>query len=256
MSDPRKTALVTGASRGIGAGIAQRLAADGFFVVGTATTAEGAARISDALGEHGMGAVLALQDVDSAQDLIKTITVQAEAPQVLVNNAGITRDNLLLRMNEDEWTQVVDTNLHGLFRVTKAVLRGMLKARWGRIVNMGSIHSVRASPFKVGYISAKHGLLGLTRTAAREGGAFGITVNAVLPSYVRTPLVENQITDQASIHGISEDEVVETIMLTQTSVKRLVEPDEVAGLVNYLCSNEAAAVTGAAWNIDAGTMAG
>ena len=126
----KKIALVTGASRGIGAGIAARLVEDGFFVVGTATSDSGAAQIGDALGDNGMGATLILQDVDSAKDLIAQLNESAGAPQVLVNNAGITRDNLLLRMGEEEWTDVVDTNLNGLYRVTKAVLRGMIKARW------------------------------------------------------------------------------------------------------------------------------
>ena len=250
----QQIAIVTGAASGIGRSIAERLSASGRTVVVCDIDAAAGKSVAKAINGHFIQADLA--DRQQCRQLVDGTVERFGRVDILVNNAGFQHIAPIDEFPEEAWDALLAVMLTAPFLLTKYVWPTMKASGWGRIVNMGSIHSVRASPFKVGYISAKHGLLGLTRTAAREGGAFGITVNAVLPSYVRTPLVENQITDQASIHAISEDEVVETIMLTQTSIKRLVEPDEVAGLVNYLCSNEAAAVTGAAWNIDAGTMAG
>ncbi len=175
---------------------------------------------------------------------------------ILVNNAGYQHIAPIDEFPEAVWNHMLAVMLTAPFLLTQAVWPHLKAQRWGRIVNIGSIHSVRASPFKVGYITAKHGLLGLTRTAAREGGEFGITVNALLPAYARTPLVENQIADQARTRGLSPEEVLEKVMLGQAAIKRLVEPDEVGSLAAYLCSDAAAAVTGADWSIDLGWTAG
>jgi 3-hydroxybutyrate dehydrogenase len=174
---------------------------------------------------------------------------------ILVNNAGYQHIAALEEFPDEVWNEMLAVMLTAPFLLTKAVWPHMKAQRWGRIVNLGSIHSVRASPFKVGYITAKHGLLGLTRTAAREGGDVGITVNAILPSYVRTSLVEGQIADQARTRNLSPDEVTDKVFLAQAAIKRLIEPDEVGSLAAYLCSDAAGAITGAAWPIDVGATA-
>jgi len=239
----KKTALVTGASRGIGAGIAQRLVADGFFVVGTATSEAGAASISDTLGDNGMGATLILQDADSAQDLIKTIGEHAPAPQVLVNNAGITRDNLLLRMNDEEWTQVVDTNLHGLFRVTKAALRGMLKARWGRIVNLGSVVARMGNPGQSNYVASKAAIEGFSRSLAMEVASRNITVNTVAPGFIGTDMTAELTPEQ------------QAVMLERIPLGRMGEVAEVASAVSYLVSEEAGYITAQTLHVNGGMYA-
>jgi 3-oxoacyl-[acyl-carrier protein] reductase len=157
MSD-KVTALVTGASRGIGASVANALVADGFYVVGSATSAKGAEQITEALGANGMGIELKLQDSESIAQAFAQIKEQVAMPLVLVNNAGITKDNLLLRMSDAEWDDVIDTNLNGAFRVTKPILRGMLKARWGRVINMGSVVGRMGNPGQGNYVASKAGL--------------------------------------------------------------------------------------------------
>ena len=238
-----KTAVVTGASRGIGAGIAQRLLADGFYVVGTATSAAGAAKISEALGEHGMGAVLVLQDTESAKDLIATISESAEPPQILVNNAGITRDNLLLRMGEEEWTDVVDTNLNGLYRVTKAVLRGMIKARWGRIVNVGSVVARMGNPGQSNYVASKAAIEGFSRSLALEVASRNITVNTVAPGFIGTDMTAELTEEQ------------QAVMLSRIPAGRMGEVGEVAAAVSYLVSEEAAYITAQTLHINGGMYA-
>jgi len=174
---------------------------------------------------------------------------------ILVNNAGFQHVSPLDEFPEDRWDEMIGVMLTAPFLLTRYAWPHMRERGWGRVVNMASIHGLVASPNKIGYISAKHGLLGLTRTAALEGGEHGITVNAICPAYVRTPLVENQIAAQAETHQIDESEVVEKIMLDSAAVKRLIEPEEIAGLVVYLCSDMAASVTGAEWKIDGGWTA-
>jgi len=240
----KKTALVTGASRGIGAEIAKRLAADGFFVVGTATSATGAALIGDALGDGGMGAELELQSAESVMQLMDTIGKAADPPQVLVNNAGITRDNLLLRMGEDEWTEVVDTNLNGIYRVTKAVLRGMVKARWGRIVNVGSVVARMGNAGQSNYVAAKSAIEGFTRALALEVASRNITVNTIAPGFIDTDMTSE----------LSERQV--EAMLARIPAGRMGEAREVAGAVSYLVSDEAAYVTAQTIHINGGMYAG
>ncbi|HTB89493.1 MAG TPA: 3-oxoacyl-ACP reductase FabG, partial [Steroidobacteraceae bacterium] len=182
-------ALVSGASRGIGAAIAERLAAEGARVIGTATTAEGAARITETLGARGgRGAVLNVTSQESIDALIADIEGKEGAIGILCNNAGITRDNLLLRMKQDEWDSVIQTNLASVFRLSKAVLRGMMKARKGRIVSITSVVGLTGNPGQANYAAAKAGILGFTKSLAREIGSRGITVNVVAPGFIDTDM--------------------------------------------------------------------
>ncbi len=239
----KKTALVTGASRGIGAAIARRLIADGYFVVGTATTANGAEQIGAALGEQGLGLELQLQSAESITQTLKTIADHGEAPAVLVNNAGITRDNLLLRMSEAEWTDVIDTNLNGMFRLTKAVLRGMLKARWGRVVNIGSVVARMGNPGQSNYVASKSAIEGFSRALAFEVASRNITVNTVAPGFIGTDMTSE----------LSEEQT--QAMLERIPLGRMGEVDEVAGAVAYLVSEEAAYITGQTLHINGGLYA-
>jgi 3-hydroxybutyrate dehydrogenase len=174
---------------------------------------------------------------------------------VLVNNAGYQHVAPIEDFPEDQWERMIALMLTAPFLLTRYCWPAMKKQEWGRVVNIGSIHALIASPFKAGYISAKHGLIGLTRTAALEGGEHGITVNAICPAYVRTPLVDNQIADQAKANQMSPEEVIEKIMLAPAAVKRLIEPREVADFVAYLCSEPAGTITGAALAMDLGWTA-
>ena len=239
----KKTALVTGASRGIGAAIARRLVNDGYFVVGTATSAQGAQAIDASLGDNGLGLQLQLQSADSIAEVLKTIADQAEPPVVLVNNAGITRDNLLLRMSEDEWSDVIETNLNGLYRVTKAVLRGMLKARWGRIVNVGSVVARMGNPGQSNYVASKSAIEGFSRALAFEVASRNITVNTVAPGFIGTDMT-SQLTEEQT-----------KIMLERIPLGRMGEVDEVAGAVSYLVSEDAAYITGQTLHINGGMYA-
>ena len=239
----KKTALVTGASRGIGAAIARRLVSDGFFVVGTATSVAGAQHIDATLGENGLGLQLQLQSAESIADGLKVIADHAEPPVVLVNNAGITRDNLLLRMSEDEWADVIETNLNGLYRVTKAVLKGMLKARWGRIVNVGSVVARMGNPGQSNYVASKSAIEGFSRALAFEVASRNITVNTVAPGFIGTDMT-SQLTDEQT-----------KMMLERIPLGRMGEVDEVAGAVAYLVSDDAAYITGQTLHINGGMYA-
>jgi 3-hydroxybutyrate dehydrogenase len=174
---------------------------------------------------------------------------------ILVNNAGFQHINPIENFAEDTWEKMIAVMLTAPFLLTKYAWPSMQANKWGRVVNIGSVHSLRASPYKVGYISAKHGMVGLTRTTALEGAPHNITVNTVCPAYVRTPLVEAQIADQARTRGISESEVIEQVMLEPTAIKRLIEPEEIAALVLFLCSEYAGAATGVEWVMDLGWTA-
>lgn len=248
-----RVAVVTGAGSGIGRAIAERLAADGATVV-VVDVNEGAGReVAARVQGHFVHADLARRQ--NCRRAVDETVERFGRVDILVNNAGFQHVAAIDVFPEDVWERMLAVMLTAPFLLTKYVWPHMKAQGWGRIVNIASIHSLVASPFKAGYISAKHGLLGLTRTAALEGGPFGITVNAICPAYVRTPLVENQIAAQAETHGISADEVVRSIMLEPAAIKRLIEPEEIADLVAYLCSERASAVTGAAWTVDLGWTA-
>ena len=235
-----KTALVTGASRGIGAAIADALVDQGFFVFGTATSEAGAETISANLQTQGRGLVLQLQEQKSVDRGFKEMLEQAPAPLVVVNNAGVTRDNLLLRMSSDEWQEVVDTNLNGAFRVTKAALRNMVKARWGRIINVGSVVARLGNPGQANYVSSKAGLEGFTRSLALEVGSRGITVNLLAPGFIETDMTAALSDEQTSA------------MLTRIPLGRMGQAKEVAAAVSFLSGGQAAYITGQTIHINGG----
>ena len=239
-----KVALVTGASRGIGAAIAAALVADGLFVVGTATSDEGAAGIDAALGEGGAGLVLRIDDDAAAAAGLRQLAEQFAAPSVLVNNAGITRDGLLLRMKAADWGAVVEANLNGLFRVTQPLLRGMVRQRWGRIVNVSSVVARMGNAGQANYAASKAGIEGFTRALAREVGGRGITVNAVAPGFVATDMT-------AALPPVQRE-----ALLAQTALGRLGTPADVAGAVSFLVSEAAAYVTGETLHVNGGLLAG
>jgi len=241
-TDPR-VALVTGASRGIGKAIARTLAKDGFVVIGTATTGEGAERISAYLAQErfsGRGMTLNVADQGSVTLVVNEIIEQYGAPLVLVNNAGITRDNLLMRMKEEEWQDVMDTNLSSLYRVSKACLRGMTKARWGRIVNITSVVGAMGNIGQSNYAATKAGAEGFSRALARELGSRSITVNCVAPGFIDTDMTRKMPEDQRDL------------LQRQIPLGRLGTPEEIAALVSYLCSDVAGYITGETIHINGG----
>ncbi|MCH8931431.1 MAG: 3-oxoacyl-ACP reductase FabG [Proteobacteria bacterium] len=229
-----KTALVSGASRGIGQAIALRLGELGAVVVGTATTQQGADAISAMLeqaGISGRGAVLDVADQDSVDRLISDIGNNEGAPAILVNNAGITRDNLLLRMKSDEWDEIINTNLSSVYRMSKACLRGMMKARDGRIINISSVVGLMGNAGQSNYAAAKAGMIGFTKALAREIGSRNITVNAVAPAVVRTQMVAELPDEQVKY------------MTDKIPMKRTGEIEEIAALVAFIASREASFTT-------------
>ena len=234
-------ALVTGATRGIGAAIAERLARDGARVIGTATTAEGAARISASLAPSGgRGLVLDVVKQDSIEAVIEDIEAKEGAVGILCNNAGITRDTLLLRMKEEDWDAVLDTNLASVFKLSKAVLRGMMKARKGRIVSITSIVGLTGNPGQANYAAAKAGILGFTKSLAREVGSRGITVNAVAPGFIDTDMTR------------ALAEAQRAALNTQIPLGRLGQPADIAAAVAFLCSPDGAYITGETLHVNGG----
>jgi len=248
-----KVALVTGAASGIGLACAERLSADGMKVV--------LADLNEKAGsEHAkrLGGTFVAADLGTRGGCRKLVDEALKAHgtvHVLVNNAGFQHVSPIEEFPEDQWDRMLALMLTAPFLLTRYCWPAMKRQKWGRVVNIASIHALVASPFKVGYISAKHGMIGLTRTAALEGGEHGITVNAICPAYVRTPLVDSQIADQAKANRMSPDEVIEKIMLAPAAVKRLIEPREVADFVAYLCGDAAGVITGAALTMDLGWTA-
>jgi 3-hydroxybutyrate dehydrogenase len=249
----KKVAIVTGGASGIGLACAERLAADGMTVViadmNEKTGAEHAKRLA---GDFIFSNLIKKED---CKHLVDETIKRHGTVHVLVNNAGYQHVSPIEDFPEDQWERMIALMLTAPFLLTRYCWPSMKKQKWGRVVNIGSIHALIASPFKVGYIAAKHGLVGLTRTAALEGGEFGITVNAICPAYVRTPLVDNQIADQAKANSMSPEEVIEKIMLAPAAVKRLIEPAEVAGFVAYLFGDAAGTITGSALTMDLGWTA-
>ncbi|WP_370978839.1 3-oxoacyl-ACP reductase FabG [Agaribacterium sp. ZY112] len=243
MSLETKVALVTGASRGIGAAIAAELGRAGAKVIGTATSQKGADAITarfKELGLEGEGQVLNVTDADSVAALLKYVQESYGAPQILVNNAGITKDNLLMRMSDDEWFDVINTNLSAVYRLSKAVLRGMMKARWGRIVNISSVVGQMGNAGQTNYSATKAGVMGFTRSLAKEVGSRNITVNAVAPGFIDTDMTR-ELTDEQKAP-----------MLAAIPLARLGQPEEIARTVKFLASDDAAYVTGETIHVNGG----
>jgi 3-oxoacyl-[acyl-carrier protein] reductase len=237
-----EVALVTGASRGIGASIARALADAGATVIGTATSEGGAQGIGDALGGSGRGIVLNIADEASVAAAFKDIQATEGTPTILVNNAGITRDNILMRMKDEEWDDVISTNLSGVFRLCKACMRGMMKARKGRIVNIASVIGVMGNAGQSNYAAAKAGIIGFSKSLAREIGSRNITVNVVAPGFIDTDMTRVLPEDQRNA------------MLQQVPLGRLGEGEDIANAVVFLASPAAAYVTGETLHVNGGML--
>jgi len=238
-----QVALVTGASRGIGAAIADRLAGLGAVVVGTATTAAGAAAISERLkdlDEQCRGVRLDVNDAGAAEQLVQQLTSELGAPTILVNNAGITRDQLLMRMKDDDWDTVISTNLRSVYTLSKACLRGMMKARSGRIISISSVVAGMGNAGQVNYAAAKAGMEGFSRSLAREVGSRGITVNTVAPGFIDTDMTRNL------------DEGQRDKLIADIPMQRLGQPEDIAAAVAFLASPMGSYITGQVLHVDGG----
>ena len=247
MSLAGKLALVTGATRGIGRAIALQLGRDGATVIGTATTAAGAAQISEALaqaGVQGAGLVLDVRDAAACDTLLEGLQKERGDVLVLVNNAGITRDNLALRMKDAEWDEVMETNLKAVFRLSRGVMRGMMKARWGRIISITSVVGASGNPGQANYAAAKAGVVGMTKSLSRELGSRNITVNCVAPGFIDTDMTR------------ALPEAQRTALLGQIPLGRLGAPEDIAAAVSYLASPAAGYVTGCVLHVNGGMYMG
>ncbi len=243
MSIKDKVALVSGASRGIGAAIADQLGAEGAIVIGTATSESGAEKITARFAEKGIkgaGKVLNVTDLESVTNLMAAIKADYELPAILVNNAGITKDNLLMRMSEDEWFDVVNTNLSAVYRLSKACLRGMMKSRWGRIINISSVVGEMGNAGQSNYAATKAGVAGFARSLAKEVGSRNITVNTIAPGFIDTDMTKVLTEDQKNL------------MLNQIPLARLGQPEEIAALVNFLAGDAGAYITGETIHVNGG----
>lgn len=243
MTITNKVALVTGASRGIGAAIAEQLGAAGAVVIGTATSESGAEKISarlQELGIRGAGRVLNVTDAESVAALLKSVQEEFGAPEILVNNAGITKDNLLMRMSDDEWFDVINTNLSAVFRLSKAVLRGMMKARWGRIINISSVVGAMGNAGQTNYAATKAGVAGFARSLAAEVGSRSITVNTVAPGFIDTDMTKILPEEQKQL------------LLSKIPLGRLGKPEEIAAVVAFLASDSGGYISGETIHVNGG----
>ncbi len=244
MSENNKLALVTGASRGIGKAIAEALGNQGCRVIGTATSEAGAEKISAALqaaGIEGKGMVVNVSETDSINALVEQIKAEfGQTPDILVNNAGITRDNLLMRMKDDEWESILQTNLTSIYRLSKACLRHMTKARWGRIISVGSVVGTTGNPGQTNYSAAKAAVIGFSKSLAKEVGSRGITVNVVAPGFIDTDMTQALADEQKDV------------LKQQIALGRLGSPDDIAAAVAFLASDSAGYITGETLHVNGG----
>jgi len=253
-----KVAIITGGASGIGYAIAQSFAREGTNIVIADLNASAGESAAAQLGQAGVRSKFVKADISQPGDVQR---LAASAVQefgridILVNNAGLQHVAPITEFSEERWNCLIGVILTGAFLCCKYFLPHMIRQKWGRIVNIASTQAKVGTPFKVGYVAAKHGLLGLTKVVALEVAEHNITCNAICPAFARTQLVEKQIADNARTHGISAEEVVEKLFVGPSAIKRLLEPDEIAGLVQYLCSDKAAGITGAALDIDLGWTA-
>ena len=241
-----KVAMVTGASRGIGRAISLQLAADGYVVVGTATTEAGVSVINEYMDASGINNSIALildvTDIDSITSCLAKMKENVGSASVLVNNAAITKDSILLRMKDPAWDEVIDTNLSSLYRLSRLVLKPMIRARWGRIVNISSVVATLGNVGQCNYAAAKAGMIGFSKSLAREMASFGITVNCVSPGFVKTDMSD------------AVDANLKKIMLEQIPMKRMAEPKEIAGVVSFLASDSSSYITGENIHVNGGIL--
>lgn len=243
MTNEKKIAIVTGASRGIGAQIFYQLGQAGYFVIGTATTEEGANTLTAKLaseGFEGIGLSLDISNEKAIQSFLELLKEKGWLPDILVNNAGITRDNLFMRMSEQEWSDVIDTNLSGVFRLTKGVIRSMMKNRWGRVINVGSVVASTGNPGQVNYCAAKAGLIGFSKALALEVATRGVTVNVIAPGFIQTDMT-----------NILSDEVKEKLLVA-IPMQKVGKPEDIASMVCFLASEQANYITGQTIHINGG----
>ncbi len=249
----QRVAIVTGAASGIGKAVATTLAGGGYAVAVVDLPGGNGAEVAADLGGIFVPADLARRN--DCRVAVTTVIDRYGRVDVLVNNAGFQHIDPIQDFPEETWDRMIAVMLTAPFLMTKYAWPHMMAQGWGRVVNISSVHGLRASPFKAAYISAKHGLMGLTKTTALEGGPHGITVNAICPAYVCTPLVEKQIADQARTRGIPKSEVVEKVMLATAAIKRMIEPEEIGDMVRFLCSDAARSITGVDLTMDLGWTA-
>ena len=249
-----RVALVTGGASGIGRAIARELASRGARIAVVDLDGEAATAVAAELAD-GLALRCDVADPAACEAAVARVGDELGPVDILVNDAGLQHVSPIATFPIERWRYLIDVMLVAPFVLTRAVLPGMTARGWGRIINMGSIHSLVASPNKSAYTAAKHGILGLTRATALEVGAHGVTVNAICPAFVRTPLVERQMADLAATEGVALEDVVERVMLAPAAVRRLIEPEEVARYAAFLCSDDAASITGSAQVIDGGWTA-
>ncbi|MCF6765361.1 3-oxoacyl-ACP reductase FabG [Thiotrichales bacterium 19S3-7] len=238
-----KTALVTGASRGIGQGISDHLAQHGAYIIGTATTDDGAGKITqrfDQLGVKGHGVKLNIADDASINELLKQLKTEAKAIDILVNNAGITRDNLAMRLKDEQWDEVINTNLSGVFKLTRGLLRDMMKKRWGRIITIGSVVGSMGNPGQANYCAAKAAVIGVSKSLAHELASRGITANVIAPGFIKTDMTADLNEAQAQA------------IMNQVPTQSMGNPQDIAAATVYLASNEAGYVTGHTLHVNGG----
>ena len=241
-----RSALVTGAASGIGRACAERLARGGAAVTVLDLNGDAAKSVAEKIGGEALQADL------SDYEVLDSLRVEAD---IVVNNAGLQHVAAIEDFPPERFSMILRIMLEAPFRIVRSALPGMYEKGWGRVINISSVHGLRASPYKAAYVAAKHGLEGFSKVLALEGGPHGVTSNCICPAFVRTPLVENQIADQAKTQGIPEDEVIEKVMLEAPAIKRLAEPEEVAELVTFLCAPEASFISGAFLTMDGGWTA-